>query len=125
MLGDEFALVSARPRTCLPCPAQSFVHVFSSAPQRPPHCGKLVTTSVAVTFMDANQREFVSVSVQAFFQRDTDPAIPCPGSASWIRLWHSCRYLEHGLPGRTGDNAVHAWEVTDTGQGQHVLGTHQ
>lgn len=77
------------------------------------------------SFKDANQREFVSVSVQAFFQGDTDPAIPCPGSASWIRLRHSCGYLEHGLPGRTGDNAVCAREITDTNRlGQRVLSTH-
>lgn len=75
--------------------------------------------------MDVNQSQFVSVSVQAFFQGDTDPAIPCPGSASWIRLWHSCGYLEHGLPGRTGDKAARAWEVTDANRsGLHVLSTH-
>lgn len=73
-------------------------------------------------FRNTSHREFVSVLVQAFFQGDPDPAVPCPGSASWIRLRHSCGYLEYSLPGRTGDTTVCAGEVTDiTWPGQHVL----
>lgn len=76
-------------------------------------------------FRDTSHRGFVSVLVQAFFQRDTDAAIPCPGSASWIRLRHSCGYLEHSLPGRTGDSTACVGEVTDiTWPGQHVPGIH-
>nr|XP_032649204.1 SRSF protein kinase 1-like isoform X3 [Chelonoidis abingdonii] len=40
--------------------------------------------------------------VQAPFQRDPDPAISSPGSSSWVRLQHSCRYLEHSLLDHVG-----------------------
>lgn len=113
-LRDKFSPVSAGLGTCLACPAQRSVHIFGSGPASPSPCGKLVSTSVAVRPL----MEFASVSVQAFFQGDPDPAVPCAGSAAWVRLRHSCGYLEHGLPGRagdnTGDNAAHAWEGTDT-----------
>lgn len=77
-----------------------------------------MTTSIAVTRLGTLTKGGCSVSVQAFFQGDTDPAIPRPGSASWVRLWHSCGYLERGLPGRTGDNTGCAWEVTGTKRSQ-------
>lgn len=113
-------------RTGLMFPAHILVHTSSSAPE---------ILSAARTACDhkhrcysctaANQRAFVSISVQAFFQGDSDAAVPCPGSAAWVRLRHPCGHLEHGLPGRAAGNAcVHGSRLTLPGQGQRVLSAH-